>query len=90
MSGQFTTGQVSVDTTATFITTVGQGAPDSDGVLVSASAACFIGGPGVTTSTGFALAADTPTLIPTSGAVNAALYGVTSSGTATISFIFPS
>jgi hypothetical protein len=85
----FQTGQVSVGTTATLIVDVGQGVPDNDGVIVSASAACFVGGPSVTPTTGFALAASTPVRIPTTGAASEPLYGITSSGTALVSYIFP-
>ncbi|WP_236595411.1 hypothetical protein [Mycobacterium paraintracellulare] len=87
MSG-LQTGQVSVGTTATLVCSVGA-VPDSDGVLINSSAAAFIGGAGVTASTGFPIAANTPTLVPTTGAEPVAVYGITSSGTATISFIFP-
>jgi hypothetical protein len=72
-------------TTATAIFT--QTVPDNDSVLISASAAAFVGGPGVTTSTGFPVAANTPVLIPTTGAEVLQLYGVVSSGTATISYL---
>jgi hypothetical protein len=41
----------------------------------------------VTTSTGFPVAANTPVLIPTTGAETLKLYGVVTSGTATISYL---
>jgi hypothetical protein len=82
------TGQVSVGTTATLVATVGA-VPDSDGVLISSSAAAFVGGSGVTTSTGFPVAANTPVLVPTTGAETVAVYAIVSSGTATVSYIFP-
>lgn len=87
MSG-LQTGQVSVSTTATLVCTVGS-VPDSDGVLITSSAASFVGGSGVTIATGFPVAANTPTLIPTTGAEPVAVYAITSSGTATVSYIFP-
>jgi hypothetical protein len=59
----FQTGQVSAGTTATLLCTVGS-IPDNSGVLVNASAAAYISGPGVTTSTGFPLAGNSPQKIP--------------------------
>ena len=79
---------VSVATTATLVCTVGS-VPENDGVLINSSAAAFIGGSGVTTSTGFPVAANTPVLVPTTGAESLALYAVVSSSTATVSYIFP-
>ena len=87
MSG-LQTGQVSVGTTATLVCSVGA-APDNDGVLITSSAACFVGGAAVTASTGFPVAANTPVLVPTTGAEPLELYAVVSSGTATVSYIFP-
>ncbi|ORW02473.1 hypothetical protein [Mycobacterium kyorinense] len=84
----YQTGQVSVGTTAAPICTVGP-VPDNDGVLITSSAAAFIGGAGVTASTGFPVPANTPVRFPTTGAEPVALYGITSSGTATVSFAFP-
>jgi hypothetical protein len=84
----FQSGQVTVGTTATLVCTPST-LPDNSGVLVNASAAAFVGGPGVTATTGFPLPANTPTRIPTTGAASEALYAVVSSGTATVSFIFP-
>ncbi|WP_424763870.1 hypothetical protein [Mycobacterium sp.] len=54
---------------------------------LSSSAAAFVGGSGVTTSPGFLVAANTPVLIPTTGSETLELYGVVSSGTATISHL---
>ncbi|MBO0880945.1 MAG: hypothetical protein J2P17_11500, partial [Mycobacterium sp.] len=87
MSG-FQTGQVSVGSTATLVASIGS-VPENDGVLVNSSAAAYIGGPGVTASTGFPVAANTPVRVPTTGAEPLALYAITSSGTATVSYIFP-
>ena len=50
--------QTSVGTTATLVATIGS-APDTDGVLVNSSAAAYIGGAGVTTSTGGPIPANT-------------------------------
>jgi hypothetical protein len=88
MSG-FKSAQTSVGTTATLVATIGS-APDTDGVLVSSSAAAFIGGPGVTTTTGFPIAANTPVLVPTTGSEPLTLYAVVSTSTSTVSVIFPS
>jgi hypothetical protein len=85
----YASGQVSVGTTATLICTVGS-VPENDGLLINASAACFVGGPGVTATTGFPVPASTQTQVPVTGAEPLALYGVTSSGTSTVSYIFPS
>ncbi len=89
----YTTGQVDVTTAATLIVDTGW-PPDNDGILVTASAACYVGGPDVTTSTGYPLAANTPTLIPTTGSHSGSsaggLWGIVESGTATVSFISPS
>jgi hypothetical protein len=87
MSG-LKTGQVSVGTTATLVCTLG-GVPDADGVLINSSAAAFIGGSGVTASTGFPVAANTPVTVPTTGAESVAVYAVVSSGSATVSYVFP-
>ena len=81
----YASGQVSVGTTATAIYT--ESVPDNDSVLISSSAAAFVGGPGVTTATGFPVAANTPVLVPTTGAESLQLFGVVSSGTATISYL---
>jgi hypothetical protein len=77
---------VATGTTATAIFTSGP-APDDDSVLISSSAAAFVGPSGVTTSTGFPVAANTPVLIPTKGAESLQLFGVVSTGTATISYL---
>lgn len=82
----FSSGQVSVGTTATLIGTF-EG--NQSGVLISSSAACFIGGSGVTTTTGFPVPITTPVLVPTNGGVNSQLYAVVASSTATVSFIHP-
>jgi hypothetical protein len=85
----YKSSQTSVGTTATLVATVGPTAPDNDGVLVSSSVAAFVGGSGVTTTTGFPIPATTPVLIPTTGAEVLQLFAVVASGTATVSVIFP-
>jgi hypothetical protein len=85
----YTSSQTSVATTATLVATVGS-APDSDGLLVSSSAAAFIGGAGVTTTTGLPIAANTPVTVPTTGSEPLSLYAVVTSGTATVSVLYPS
>jgi hypothetical protein len=81
----YASGQVSVGTTATAIFT--QTTPDNDSVLISSSAAAFVGPAGVTVTTGIPIPASTPVLIPTTGAETLKLYGVVSTGTATISYL---
>ena len=81
----YASGHVSVGTTATAIFT--QTTPDNDSVLISSSAAAFVGPAGVTTSTGLPVPANTPVLVPTTGAETLKLYGVVTSGTATISYL---
>jgi hypothetical protein len=77
---------VATGTTATAIFTSGP-APDNDSVLISSSAAAFVGPAGVTVTTGIPIPASTPVLIPTTGAETLKLYGVVTSGTATISYL---
>jgi hypothetical protein len=84
----YKSGQVSVCTSATLIATPGS-VPENDGILVSSSAAAFIGPAGVTTTTGFPLSANTPVLVPTIGATSEGLYAVVRRGTATVSYIYP-
>ncbi len=88
MSG-YNSAQTSVGTTATLVATIGS-APDTDGVLVSASVAgVFLGGSGVTVSTGFPIPATTPVLVPTTGSEPLLLYAVTATS-ATVSTLYPS
>jgi hypothetical protein len=44
----------------------------------------------VTTTTGFPIAANTPVSVPTTGSEPLSLYAVVSTGTATVSVIYPS
>jgi len=88
MSG-YNSAQTTVGTTATLVATIGS-APDCDGVLVSSSAAAFIGPSGVTTTTGFPVVANVATLVPTTGSEPLSLYAVVASSTAVVSVIYPS
>jgi hypothetical protein len=85
----YKSGQVSVGTTATLIATPSS-VPENAGILISSSAAAFIGGPGVTATTGLPIVASTVVNVPTTGASTEALYAVVSTGTATVSYIYPS
>jgi hypothetical protein len=79
---------VSVGTTATLIGTF-EGT--QTGVLISnpAGQTVYLGGSGVTTSTGFPVAASTVLTVPTNGGVGCQLYGVVTSSTATVSYLHP-
>jgi hypothetical protein len=88
MSG-YHSAQTSVGTSATLVATISS-APDIDGVLVYSSAACFIGPSGVTTTTGFPIPATTPVTVPTTASEPLSLYAVVTTGTATVSVIYPS
>jgi hypothetical protein len=87
---QYVQGTVSVGTTATLVAL-----PDkSGGIFVSnasGGSVVFFGGSSVTASgatAGPSLAAGSSLLLPTAGPAHG-LYGVTASGTATVSYIFP-
>ena len=82
-----TTGQHSVTTTAVQLFQPSGEAPIQYAIVYS-SAAAFIGGSGVTTSTGFPIPATTPVQIPLTGAETGsaeAVYAITSSS-ATVSY----
>lgn len=81
----YSSGQVSVGTSATAIVTTGP-APAFD-VVIYSSATVYIGGAGVTTSTGLEIPASTPTRIPSTGAEDDTLYGVVASSTATVGYL---
>lgn len=53
------------------------------------SAAVFLGPAGVTTTTGYSLAAGATVNVPTTGAATEALYGIVTTGTATVGYLFP-
>jgi hypothetical protein len=84
----FKSGQVSVGTTATAIFTSGP-APSNDGVLIQngGSGSVYIGGSGVTTTTGLPVAAGATVTVPTTGAQPLELFGVVASSTATVSYL---
>jgi hypothetical protein len=85
----FHSSQTTVGTTATLVATVAT-APDTDGVLVTASTTgVFLGGAGVTVSTGLPIPATTPVLVPTTGAEPLSLFAVTATS-ATVSTLYPS
>jgi len=81
----YSSGQVSVGTSATQILTTGP-APAFD-VVIYSSATVYLGGSNVTTSNGLEIPASTPTRIPSSGAEDDVLYGIASSGTATVGYL---
>lgn len=88
-SAAYANGLVSVGATATLVCTV---PANPTGVLVSSSAACFLGGSTVTATGatgGVPLAANTPTLVPTLGDAQCKLYAVTTSGTANVTYLYP-
>jgi hypothetical protein len=43
----------------------------------------------VTAATGFPVGVNTPVTVPTTGAESLVLYAITSTGTATVSYIYP-
>jgi hypothetical protein len=86
----FVNGLVSVGTTATLICTVGA---DSDGVLIqnNGTVPVFIGASTVTTSgatSGVQVAANATATVPTTAADPLALYGIVTTGTANVTFLF--
>lgn len=89
MSG-YQTRVVSVGTTATLIAELGA-VPVNDGILVNnaGTAAVYVGGAAVTTTTGFPIAAGATQVIPTTGAEGLALYGVVATGSANVAYIYP-
>ncbi len=86
----YVNGLVSVGTTATLICTVGA---DSDGVLIqnNGSTPVFLGASTVTASgatTGVQVAASAVVTVPTTAADPLALYGIVSTGTANVTYLF--
>jgi hypothetical protein len=81
------TGQVAVTSSATRLFASGP-APITH-ALVYSTAAAWIGGSGVTSSTGFPIPATTAVQVPLTGSENDSLYAVTSS-TATVSYLYVS
>ena len=83
----YQSGVVSVGTTATLIVTTGV---ESD-VLINngGSATIYLGGPSVTSTTGFPVAAGATVTVPNSDDEARDLYAVIASGTANVAFIHP-
>jgi hypothetical protein len=87
-------GVVSVGTTATLICTPSS-APENDGVLIQnlGSVTLYLGAATVTAGTtstgGFQVAAGASTNVPTTGAANEGLYGITASSSANVAYLFP-
>jgi hypothetical protein len=88
-------GVVSVGTTATLICTPGS-VPDNEAVLIQnlGTTTLYIGGSTVTAGTtstgGLQLAANGVITVPTTGANNEPLYGITASSSANVSWLYPS
>lgn len=87
-TGFYQSGQVSVGTTPTLICA---STGNQSGVVINngAGAIVYLGGPNVTITTGFPIAVSSTATIPTNGGVINKLYGVTSSGTSTVSYLSP-
>lgn len=84
----YTSGVVAVGATATLIASL---PPVADGVLVvnTGAGTVYLGGAGVTTTTGFPVAANATVTVPTVGNYPRNLYGVVASGTASVAFLVP-
>ena len=84
----YQSGQVAVTTTPTLIATI-EG--NQNGTLVGngTGATVFLGGPTVSTTTGFPLAVSTNVVIPAYGGARLSLYGVVASTGTTVSFLHP-
>lgn len=81
----YSSGQASVGTTATKILTTGPN--PSYAVAIYSSATVYVGGSGVTTTTGLEIPASTVVTLPSTGSEEDSLYGVVSSSTATVSYL---
>lgn len=84
-SGSYQSGQVSVGTTPKLIVAASD---NQSGVLISTSAQIYLGGPNVSSSTGFGLTSGSLT-IPSNGGVLNSLYAVAATS-ATVSYLYPS
>lgn len=84
----YITGVVTVTAAATPVCVVNTG---NDGVLVAntGSHAVFLGGAGVTASTGFPLEAKASVVVPSTGGHLNELFAITASETSTVAFLFP-
>jgi hypothetical protein len=91
----YSNGVVSVGTTATLIATPSS-APETGGILIQnlGSVTVYLGGSTVTAGTtstgGLQLAANGVITVPTTGANNEPLYGITASSSANVSWLYPS
>lgn len=89
--GSYNHGTTTVGTTATLIASTM--AAGEGGLVIYSSAACFVGGPGVTSSgatQGLPIPATTPVKLPTNGSTQLSLYAITATGTANVSVLFAS
>lgn len=87
-SANYQSGQVAITTSATLICTL-EGNESGIAINNGTGATVFLGGPTVTTTTGFPLAASTNIIIPTYGGAKESLYGIVASTGSTISFLHP-
>jgi hypothetical protein len=88
-TGTYESGQVTVGSTATLIGNFGY---NQSGVLInnSSSEIVYLGGSGVTSTTGLPLPVSSTIVIPTNGGVINSLYGITSTSTSKVSYLIPS
>jgi hypothetical protein len=82
----YASGSVTVATTATKICTV---PAENDGVIINATAAVVIGGPGVTATAGFPMTAGQTLTIPSAAGVVHDLYGIVATTSTTVAYLFP-
>lgn len=84
----YTSGVTTISSTATQVAVVPAA---NNGILVSNTGASsvFLGGAGVTSATGYPLAAAATVTVPTVGGYPHALYAITASGTSTVAFLAP-
>jgi hypothetical protein len=86
-------GVISVGTTATLIATP-SAVPENDGILIQnlGSTTLYLGGSTVTAGTtstgGLQVAANALVTVPTTGAATEALYGIVSTGSANVAYLF--
>jgi hypothetical protein len=84
----FIAGVVTVKAKATLVCQLNTG---NDGILVqnTGSVAVLLGGPEVTASTGYPLAAKTSIVVPSVGGHLNELFAITESGETTVAFLYP-
>lgn len=88
VSTNYISGQVAVTTTPTLICQV-EGNETGTMINNGSGAIVYLGGPNVTTTTGFPLAISSTIMVPTYGGANVKLYGVVASTGTTVSFLHP-